>query len=120
VVKGAAGGEGARIAPEGEAEIAIVRSISRPKCEDWLGNHPPEDGGGEPFNYRLEFRGRPLMGHSISQIFTDYPVVKAFVCREESGKAYLFRLTVAGMFADFSKFRTHFERLVGSFLLERR
>lgn len=58
-VKGAAGVAGARIVPEGEAEIAIVRSISRPKCKDWLEDRPPEDGGGEPFNYRLEVRGRP-------------------------------------------------------------
>ncbi|GIW44274.1 MAG: hypothetical protein KatS3mg077_1556 [Candidatus Binatia bacterium] len=118
-VKDAAGKEAVRIVPEGEAEIAIIRSISRPNCKDWLDGGPPEDGGGEPFNYRLELRGRPLLGHSISQVFTDYPLVKVFVCREESGKAYLFRLTVAGMFSDFSKHRAHFEHLVGSFSWER-
>lgn len=106
-----------RILPEEEAELAVVRSDVKPNCKSWFEGGPPDFGGGDPYELPLD-DGRRLKGWQIAQVFPRYPLSKVLVCREEGGRAYLFRLTVAGMFTDFAKFRSDFERAVRSFSIK--
>ncbi|GIW44259.1 MAG: hypothetical protein KatS3mg077_1551 [Candidatus Binatia bacterium] len=112
---------GAAVIPEGHAEVAVVRDASKPTCESWMGRgleglpDQPETGGDPGVEgYRVVVDGNELRGWRMAQVLAKYPVFKILLCRPVGDQAYLFRLSVAGMFTDYLRYRADFDRMVRS------
>lgn len=82
--------EEANFLPGNQAELAVIRTDSKPRCESWFGSGLPDDGGASVHHIVFE-DGRELKGWQVTQAVGTYSAVKISVCREEDGRTYLFR-----------------------------
>mgnify|MGYP000268296582 CR=1 FL=1 len=105
---------GTKVLPENHAEVLVMRGAEDVRCAAWLDKLPDHAPVDPEAMLTVKVDGATLPLVQLAQVFTTYPVVKAFVCRELGGRAYLFRLTVAGMEVDYAFLRSQLERMVRS------